>query len=114
MSVVNSYVLGTISRRLCELAGVNSGYQIGLTRDGIIRHNKMMQLRFELDTHGDTTHIIFKIDVRNAFNDLSRLAIRKFLKTHLKVWPNFLIQQYSIDAEVDFGNDTRTQMKTGT
>ena len=74
----------------------------------------MMQLRFELDTHGDTTHIIFKIDVRNAFNDLSRLAIRKFLKTHLKVWPNFLIQQYSIDAEVDFGNDTRTQMKTGT
>jgi hypothetical protein len=58
--------------------------------------------------------MIFKIDVRNAFNELSRIAIRKFLIKHLKFWPNFLIQQYSIDAEVDFGNEIRTEMKTGT
>ena len=116
MSVVNSYVLGKISDKLSELAGVDSGYQIGLTRDGIICQNKMMQIRFEIDSAtGAMTHIIFKIDVKNAFNELSRIAIRKFLRRNLPMaWPNFLSQQYDIDAEVDFGNGTTTQMKTGT
>ena len=116
MSVVNSYVLGKIADKLSKLAGVDSGYQIGLTRDGILCQNKMMQIRFEIDTATNAqTHIIFKIDVRNAFNELSRVAIRKFLKSKLGMaWPNYLIQQYSIDADVDFGNGTRTQMRTGT
>ena len=116
MSVANSYVLGKIADKLSKLAGVDSGYQIGLTRDGILCQNKKMQIRFEIDTATDAqTHIVFKIDVRNAFNELSRVAIRRFLKSKLGMaWPNYLIQQYSIDADVDFGNGTRTQMRTGT
>ncbi|MFZ9114549.1 MAG: reverse transcriptase domain-containing protein, partial [bacterium] len=116
MSVTNSFVLGNIQTRLCDIAGVNSGYQVGLERDGIIRQRLNMQLRFELDTQLDeATHVTFKIDVKNAFNELSRVAIRKFLKEKLPgVWPNFLIQQYSIDAEVDFGNNTIAHMRTGT
>ena len=65
MSVANSYVLGKIADKLRKLAGVDSGYQIGLTRDGILCQNKMMQIRFEIDTATDAqTHVIFKIDVK--------------------------------------------------
>ena len=116
MSVTNSYILAQISHKLSKLAGVDSGYQVGLTSDGIVRQNKRMQIRFELDLATNSmTHITLKLDVRNAFNELSRVAIRRFLRRKLpRVWPNYLTQQYDLDAEVDFGYGIFTHMKTGT
>ena len=119
MSVAHSYVLAVCKEELCKRAGVDSGYQIGLTRDGIPCHNKQMQIIYELDTINgltgqDATHAILNLDGFNSFNEISRVMLRRFLATDFKQWRNFLVQQYDLDIEVDFGNAIKTEMQTGT
>ena len=68
LSVTNSFVLGSIQARLCDMAEVYSGYQVGLERDGIIRQRLNMQLTLELDTQAEEAH-----------------KQRKILTSHLKL-----------------------------
>ena len=45
MGIVNGHVLLTTAKKWMEHAGVKEGFQIGLTRDGIVIHNRSMQIR---------------------------------------------------------------------
>jgi hypothetical protein len=114
ISLADSYVLEMMKPHLMKLAGVKEGFQVGLTSEGIFINNRQAQISFDVDElTGAITHVIVKLDVRNAFNTLSRATIRQVIRSSGK-YENYLLHQYSHDAKVDFGGGISTTMKTGT
>jgi len=67
LSIPHAHVLEKCKRHLCDLAGVKSGYQVGLVADGAVSLVKMMQLRDELDTedllNDSVKYITLKMDI---------------------------------------------------
>ena len=85
-----------------------------------------MQLLFEVNTiiievtnnsGNPVPYIFIKMGIRNAFNELSRTMIRKFLTNNKHVkhkFSNHLLAQYRRKTRVDFGNGINSEMKNST